>query len=346
MPEQVSTTSLDQHGPGDANGDAAADDTAATQPASEIPAAGQGLPWFSDVGLVYGSDNAPIDVALRRANEGDLSAEAAQLLATINLASIRVQIAFRDFPAERRRLFEGLKAIANNGLVGQHPHPKTALIDFENFKISVAAAADIIRGRFLSQTIVVNLIAIAIALFLLAIWLPMHGLVFTNVATALATCSGTAGAPSVCADAPIRLALELAGWTTFDNAPGAEVVKTFRIASNLAGAALLAFVGIALGLLLIGFLRNRLISYDNFDSIFRYRMAPSLYLLFISCLGLTVLAIVGFNIVVLGVGNLNLNDVLENPAIGIMIGLLCSISEPFVSALVVRQLRPSEKGGD
>ncbi len=299
--------------------------------------------WFEEVELVAGNDGAPIDVALRRAGDRDLSTEAEKLLATINLASIRVQIAFRDFPDERRRLFENLKAIAANGLVGRRPHPKTALIDFENFKINVSAAADAIRSSFLSGTIVVNLLAMGVAIFLLALWWPMHGLVFTNIAHALKTC-GAEGAPGVCMDGPIRLALWLARMTGFDGAaPSREVIAGFKVASNITGAALFAFLGIALGLLLIGFLRNRLISYDNFDSIFRYRMSPGLYLLFISCLGLTVLALVGFDIVVLGVGNRVLNDVVENPAIGIIIGLLCSISEPFVSALVVRQLRPTPK---
>lgn len=305
-----------------------------------------GSVWFESVGLVDGNDGAPIDVALRRANNSDLSPDAEQLLKTINLAAIRIQIAFRDFPNERRRLFRGLQAVALNGLVGPQPHPKTALIDFENFKINVAAAADAIRSRFLSQTIVVNLLAIATAILLLFLWLPMHGLVFTDIKTAMTTCSVT-DAPAVCGDAPIRFALGLVGSTVFEGTePTAEVVNAFYLASNLLGAALLVFAGIALGLILIGFLRNRLISYDNFDSIFRYRMPPSLYLLFISCLGLAILAIVGFNIVVLGIGNLSLNDVTANPVIGLMIGLLCSISEPLVSALVVQQLRPSTKGED
>ena len=75
-------------------------------------------------------------------------------------------------------------------------------------------------------------------------------------------------------------------------------------------------------------------------------MPPSLYLLFIACLGITVLAIVAFDIVVLGVGNVSLNEVVATPTIGFIVGLLCSISEPFVSALVVRQLRPTEKTGE
>jgi hypothetical protein len=74
-------------------------------------------------------------------------------------------------------------------------------------------------------------------------------------------------------------------------------------------------------------------------------MSPKRYLLLIMVLALVVLVLVAFNVFVLGVGNVTLNDVIKIPQIGLLIGLLCSISEPLVSGMVINQVKLVEAGG-
>ncbi len=283
-----------------------------------------------------------------------LPPEAKQLLKAIETASVRLRTAFRNYPEESRRLFRSLKNVAKIGLYGQTPDPELAQVYFDSFKGMVPVASNKVRKKFLYGTVFWNLAATFLALFVYFGWLTMHSSVFYDLKSAAEKCNATDQASieknSYCQSFPVSWALGLTNqffpdWGTRDEEKQLQDAHKVRTFSNLIMGYALSVIGGSCGLVLIGFLRNREISYDSFDAIYKYGMSPGRYLLLIMVLALVVLVLVAFKVFILGVGNVELSDVTNKPQIGLVIGLLCSISEPLVSGMVINQVKPAEGGG-
>jgi hypothetical protein len=71
-------------------------------------------------------------------------------------------------------------------------------------------------------------------------------------------------------------------------------------------------------------------------------MHPVRYFILIEVLALVVIALVAFDLIILGIGSVNFNEIVTDWRYGFVLGLLCSISEPLVSGMVIRQVRPTE----
>lgn len=315
--------------------------------------------WFWAAGYELDEAGIPVGILLRRCTEMESLGEAERsLLKTINEAEVRIKIAFADYPAERARLFHRLLDLASVGFFGPDPEPETAKVEFETFKQEVAAASDKLRGEFIKVNLRTNLWAIIISVALILLWLPMHTSVFSQFDATVAACSvkkGDDGAaiarPAYCEKRAARAGMSLAeflfpswdGLTAEQKESWSTDVKHF---SNLFVGFLLALVGIALGLILSGFLRNRVISYDNFDQIYIYRMHPRRYLVLIGSLAIVMLILLAFDVFVLGVGSLQLNGIIDNASIGLVIGLLCAISEPLIAQMVIQQMKPTSQSAE
>jgi hypothetical protein len=55
------------------------------------------------------------------------------------------------------------------------------------------------------------------------------------------------------------------------------------------------------------------------------------------------LAALWFKVIMLGLGGVLLNDVKDTPEIGLLIGLVCGISEALVVELLLSRFRPVER---
>lgn len=314
--------------------------------------------WFYGVGYELDDDGIPTGINLRRKTQiPRLDEPAKALLKTINEASVRIKIAFRNQPSARKYLFGILFDLTANGLFGPDPDPETAMLEFETFKLNVAGESDQLRRSFIRSTLKVNGWTIVLALVLVFLWFPMHSAVFSQLDAEMKTCTATTDAsgnprpiPGYCKKRVTAWAISLSrltfpNWENLDDKQKESRSKAVRLGSNLFLGFLLALCGIAVGLILSGFLRNRIISYKNFDQLYVYRMLPRRYLILIGSLAIVLLILLGFDVFVVGVGNLTLNHVVDNGAIGLVVGLLCALSEPLVSAMVVRQMKPAESSG-
>lgn len=106
------------------------------------------------------------------------------------------------------------------------------------------------------------------------------------------------------------------------------------------GAYGMALFGVILGALLMAFGRNRNITFENFTQIKIYRLGVVKYLIFLSVLAAIIMILLYHRLVQFGLGTILLNDFNEIPSYGVIIGLVCAISEPFILGLVTENLSP------
>lgn len=314
--------------------------------------------WFYKVGYIYEKSfllrkENLIGITLRR--KGKLTelkdVDAEKLLHLINLAGLRIRVAFKDDKKNREFLFKQLCNIASTGLFGKNPAPKIALADFESFKSIVPEAAIDVRKGFLGRTLLINTIFIGLAVAVIMLYLPMHTAVFSDLSAVMDSIANIEEQAK--AEKPITeiflesRAITLARYV-FPNWNKADPAKKSRWASLTfkSSSLFLAYstttIGVCIGLILISFLRNRKITYNNFDEIYLYRMRPWRYFILIEVLALVLIILVASDVVILGVGSISLNEIDEKWWNGLILGLLCSICEPLISKLVVNQVRPSE----
>lgn len=312
--------------------------------------------WFCKIGYLIEDDTekTPLDILLKHKSDiTDLKEkDAKELLHSINTASLRVRTAFKDDKAKRKRLFNRLFQIAKVGLYGEYPAPKIALNEFEVYKSIVPVEADNVRTSFLRGTIKINVFAIIIAILTIILWLPMHSSVFSNLTMAMEKCprierpaNTQESIANICSDGLASVAMDLARYTFpgWDLSPDKQIqwAGDVKKISNLLLAFSTMTIGTCLGLILISFLRNREITYENFDEIYLYRLSPLRYFILIEVLALILMILVAFDMIIVGVGAVRLNDIVSNWPLGLILGLLCSISEPLVSGLVINQVRPT-----
>jgi hypothetical protein len=101
--------------------------------------------------------------------------------------------------------------------------------------------------------------------------------------------------------------------------------------------------GVVLGVVFTAFVLNRTLTYEKIQTFDPYYFSPGLRFFYISIISYILLAALWFNVIMLGLGGVLLNDVRDKPEIGLLIGLVCGISEALVVELLVSRFRPVER---
>ena len=105
-------------------------------------------------------------------------------------------------------------------------------------------------------------------------------------------------------------------------------------AVNAVGAAGFALIGLLLSVNFLVRYSNRVISYDTIGKIRRYQFSvPHLFNYLYLLMALVGLALY-FDIVQLGIAHRLLNDIKENPFLGVLVGIIIGLAEPTVASLV------------
>jgi hypothetical protein len=240
--------------------------------------------------------NEDNNVIVFESPQDSLSEEALVLKRTIMTAAARIRNTILE--ADRRsKLLKDLTAIAVDGLAGNDPQPREALDQLEGFKIDVLNAAKHVRDDYIRSLYIYGLAWIVTGGAVIIVW----GLVFSRLGS-----------------------LTPIGWTE----------DAIPYIGRLAAGFACCLIGIGIGVIAVESIRNRDIGFDNFDVIYRYGFSPLRHLLFVTTIGLVFLILLVFNVFQIGVGGLLLNEVSTNPPLGIIVGLVCSISEPSVSRII------------
>ena len=111
---------------------------------------------------------------------------------------------------------------------------------------------------------------------------------------------------------------------------------------NIIGGFGFALLGLLAGATLSIFVSNRRMTIDNFDKIQRYGLSIKTYFVYLYIVTAVVLLLLWFKIVVHGIGSVTLNQVAEKPYFGLLIGLLCGISDPIIADWVIQVVKPSK----
>lgn len=309
--------------------------------------------WFYRVEYEMDEGGRPCRILMEaNPNREKLTVEALDLIKDIEAASIRISKAFNEYDDERIRMFELLKDVAKTGLCGEKPDLELARIYFDSFKNMVPTVSDKVRRKFINSTIRWNIFASILAILTYLTLLSMHSAVFSNLEIALGDCDTSKQIADIasknpnyyCKEYPTSWGLSVVTLFYPEIADGQstrkdDIVDNVKKYSSIVMGYTLAIVGGSIGLILLGFLRNRKITWETFDSIYQYGMKPHNYLMLIMILALVVMIMVVLNVFTLGVGSIILNDVVTEPQNGLIIGLLCSISEPLISSMVINQMK-------
>jgi hypothetical protein len=102
--------------------------------------------------------------------------------------------------------------------------------------------------------------------------------------------------------------------------------------------------GDVLGVVFIGFVANRTITFDKIRAYDPYYFPPWLRFFYVAIVSYVLFAALWYKFVMLGVGGYLLNDVKTDPAGGLAIGLVCGISEAVIVELLILRLQPAERG--
>ena len=124
----------------------------------------------------------------------------------------------------------------------------------------------------------------------------------------------------------------------------AELSTMYKSALSRLGPVLLLHPGVVLGVVFIGFVANRTITFDKVRTFDPYYFQPRLRFFYVSILSYVLFAALWFKFVMLGVGGYLLNDVKTDAAAGFAIGLICGIGEAVIVELLISRLKPVERG--
>lgn len=122
-----------------------------------------------------------------------------------------------------------------------------------------------------------------------------------------------------------------------------EMLAAYRSALAWIVPICLLHPGAALGVVFVGFVINRTITFEKIAQFDPYYFSPPLRFLYVSVVGYVLFAALWFKLVMLGLGGYLLNDVRTEPAAGLLIGLVCGVSEALVVELLLNRLRPVER---
>jgi hypothetical protein len=101
--------------------------------------------------------------------------------------------------------------------------------------------------------------------------------------------------------------------------------------------------GVALGVVFTAFSLNRVMTFERINQLDPYYFSPWMRLFYTSVVAYVLLAALWFKVIMLGAGGFLLNDIRTDPAAGVVIGLVCGVSEAIVVQMLLSRLEPSDK---
>ena len=117
-------------------------------------------------------------------------------------------------------------------------------------------------------------------------------------------------------------------------------IRTWLLAGSL------LHPGVVLGVVFTGFILNRTMTFEKLRHFDPYYFPPGLRFFYVSVVSYVLFAALWFNVVMLGLGGFLLNSVRETPEAGVLIGLLCGVSEVVVVDLLISRFKPVERAAN
>jgi hypothetical protein len=102
--------------------------------------------------------------------------------------------------------------------------------------------------------------------------------------------------------------------------------------------------GDVLGVIFVSLVANQTLSFDKIRTFDPYGFPPWLRFFYIAIVSVVLFLALWFKFIMLGIGGYLLNDVKTDPSGGLVIGLLCGVSEALVVELLISRLKPVERG--
>jgi hypothetical protein len=124
----------------------------------------------------------------------------------------------------------------------------------------------------------------------------------------------------------------------------ADIAAAYKSALAWIVPLCLLLPGDVLGVVFIGMVANRTLTFDRITTFDPYYFPPGLRFLYIAVVSCVLLIALWFKFVMLGIGGYLLNSVETEPRAGLVIGLLCGVSEALVVELLLSRLKPVERG--
>ena len=212
----------------------------------------------------------------------------------------------RAFPVGQVKLslFSSLRVAGTTGLTGRSPDPEEGLQLVTALEQAIVRAAVDVRSRFILEMTTRAFIGASLGVLIAVAWL----IAIKHL-------------PSLYTVFPLERS---------------SAIKLV----NLLGAIGFGLLGTSLGAVFISFLKNRNLSFDNFDQIRQYQFPPAFFVahVFAICLVLILLATAGLK---LGMGELLITDILQHPYYAVFLGLISAISEPLATSLIEREVVPT-----
>jgi len=261
--------------------------------------------YFDEISAHPAENPREIKYILKSANLERLPEEYRLFQAELDITAGRIRKAFDPSHSDiRADLVLRLMHVARQGLGGDEPDIETAKVQFETVKSDVANAAYLLRSKRIHGMLHWSPAWLTAAFILFGAWF----LISSNTAA-------------------LRKSLSI---------PETEITTAAMFLAGLG----MALIGVILGSLLMVFALNRNLTFENFSSVRLYQLGPFKYLLFVSLLTVVVAILLAFEVVQIGLGGSLLNDFTKMPSLGVLIGLMCSVSEPIIMTLVSDNLRP------
>ena len=240
----------------------------------------------------------------------DPSKEMADLRGQIESLNTAVVLSFKRDAGEKRRMLEHLEMIARNTMCGTDWDTALCRAQLDLFVKILIANANGVRSRF--------------------IWrIGFHCLVLGIVGIGL------------------MLALEL-----FLSARTGSTASLYRGFlgdmfgphwTDMARSFLFATLGVAIAIILSAIMRLRSIKIELLGRFDPYVFSPTERIGYTLLIVVTVMLLLGFEIVTIGIGPIILNRFMTVPWCGILIGLLAGFSEPLLAGIIETSLVPKPK---
>jgi len=227
-----------------------------------------------------------------------LTNDAVQLKERIDDLARRVSYAFPD-GEKKNHLFDRLLEVAKSGLQSNFINTSQAIVDLDGVLEEVVSSASIIREGHIKQIWRYACIPVGVGFVLIATWVA-----FVNFLTVV-----------------------------YDFFSAFSEVDIALIVNGI-GSIGFALWGLFVGATLSTYLTNRELSADNFDKIRKYQFSVSEFYRYLYLLTFVFLLLIHFDAITVGLGNILLNSVKEEPIYGLFIGLLCGLSEPAVAGMI------------
>jgi hypothetical protein len=275
------------------------------QPAPPLPPSC----FFRDVTFGAFSQRDGEEYLLFTRGEGGPPPELAELRQDIENMNAVIVLAFKDDPAVRQGLLRHLLLIAQTSLCGSDWNVALGRARLDLFQETVIDRANQVRSRFIRKIGLFCLLLVAASLAaMFYLWLFL-----------------SAGPESVWQ--PVRAAL--------DGLLGAAW-------EQLAYSFLFAMLGVALAISLSAIMRLRSIKLDLLGRFDPYVFGPVERIAYTVLIAITVMLLLGFDVVTIGVGPAILNDFPSTPILGVLIGLLAGFSEPLLAGIIETSLVPRQ----